>query len=68
MESSHDAPQIGSWSRVVKSERGVDSKKYHYSWVFDAGETGFVVHKKIAKNTRCSRIPITMEFLMKTTN
>ena len=49
MESSHDVPEIGSWSRVVKSERGVDSKKYHYSWVFDEGETGFVVHKKNRK-------------------
>ena len=49
MDSSNDAPQIGSWGRVVKSERGGDSKKYHYSWVFDEGETGFVVHKKNRK-------------------
>ena len=49
MESSHDAPWIGSWSRVVKSERGFDSKKYHYLWVFNEGESGFVVHKKNRK-------------------
>ena len=49
MDSSNDAPEIGSWSRVVKSERGGDSKKYHYSWVFNEGETGFVVHKKNRK-------------------
>ena len=68
MDSSNDAPQIGSWSRVVKGERGGDSKKYHYSWVFDEARRGLLFTRKIAKNIRCSRIPITMEFLMRTTN
>ena len=49
MDSTNPAPEIGSWSRVQKSKLDADSKKYHYSWAFDDGESGFVVHKKNRK-------------------
>ena len=40
------ASQVGIWSRVRKKDRPTGSKKFHYSWNFDDGETGFVVHRK----------------------
>ena len=49
MDSANSVPEIGIWSRVEKSELGADSKKYHYSWSFDGGEAGFIVHKKNRK-------------------
>ena len=49
VNSSSDAPVIGSWNRVKKNELGQGSKKFHYAWVFDEGETGFIVHKKNRK-------------------
>ena len=45
----HSAPEIGVWSRVRKKDRPTGSKKFHYSWNFDDGETGFVVHRKKQK-------------------
>ena len=45
----HSAPEIGIWSRVRKKDRPMGSKKFHYSWNFDDGETGFVVHRKNQK-------------------
>ena len=49
MDSKSDSPTIGSWNRVKKNELGQDSKKFHYAWAFDEGETGFIVHKKNRK-------------------
>ena len=54
MDSSHDAPDIGSWSRVLKSEPGSDSKKYHYLQAFDEAEAGFIVNKKNRKKYKIS--------------
>ena len=45
----HSATEIGIWSRVRKKDRLTGSKKFHYSWNFDDGETGFVVHRKNQK-------------------
>ena len=45
----HSAPEIGIWIRVRKKDRPTGSKKFHYSWNFDDGETGFVVHRKNQK-------------------
>ena len=45
----HSAPEIGIWSRVRKKDRPMGSKKFHYSWNFDDGEAGFVVHRKNQK-------------------
>ena len=45
----HSAPKNGIWSRVRKKDRPTGSKKFHYSWNFDNGETGFVVHRKNQK-------------------
>ena len=45
----HSAPGIGIWSRVRKKDRPTGSKKFHYSWTFDDGETGFVLHRKNQK-------------------
>ena len=49
MDSMHSAPEIGIWSRVRKKDRPTGSKKFHYSWTFDDGETGFVLHRKNQK-------------------
>ena len=49
MDSMHSAPEIGIWSRVRKKDRPMGSKKFHYSWNFDDGENGFVVHRKNQK-------------------
>ena len=49
MDSMDSAPEIGVWSRVRKKDRPTGSKKFHYSWNFDDGETGFVVHRKNQK-------------------
>ena len=49
MDSMHSAPEIGIWSRVRKKDLPTGSKKFHYSWNFDDGETGFVVHRKNQK-------------------
>ena len=46
MDSMSSAPEVGIWSRVRKKDRPMGSKKFHYSWNFDDGETGFVVHRK----------------------
>ena len=46
MNSMQGASQVGIWSRVRKKDRPTGSKKFHYSWNFDDGETGFVVHRK----------------------
>ncbi len=40
------ASQVGIWTRVRKKDRPTGSKKFHYSWNFDDGKTGFVVHRK----------------------
>ena len=49
MDSAHSAPEVGIWSRVRKKDRPTGSKKFHYSWTFDDGETGFVLHRKNQK-------------------
>jgi len=49
MDSMSSAPEVGIWSRVRKKDRPMGSKKFHYSWNFDDGETGFVVHRKNQK-------------------
>ena len=49
MDSMHSAPEIGIWCRVRKKDLPTGSKKFHYSWNFDDGETGFVVHRKNQK-------------------
>ena len=49
MDSMISAPEVGIWSRVRKKHRPSESKKFHYSWSFDDGETGFVVHRKNQK-------------------
>ena len=49
MDSMHSAPEIGILSRLRKKDRPTGSKKFHYSWNFDDGETGFVVHRKNQK-------------------
>ena len=46
MDVMQGASQVGIWSRVRKKDRPTGSKKFHYSWNFDDGETGFVVHRK----------------------
>lgn len=42
----NSAPIVGSWSRVVSSKRGKKSKTYHFSWVIDEVDSGFLVYKK----------------------
>ena len=49
MDSMDSRPVIGSWRKVKKSERGSGSRKYHYFWAFDDGESGFVLHTKKRK-------------------
>ena len=49
MDSMSSASEVGIWSRVRKKDRPMGSKKFHYSWNFDDGETGFVVHRKNQK-------------------
>ena len=62
----HSAPEIGIWSRVRKKDRPTGSKKFHYSWNFDDGETGFVVHKKIKKDIKCFTMPMATELEIRT--
>ena len=45
-DASNSAAVIGEWKRVARKERPAGGKSFHYSWQFDDGLTGFVVHHK----------------------
>ena len=49
MDSMHSAPEVGIWSRVRKRDRPTRSKKFHYLWNLNDGETGFLFHRKNQK-------------------
>ena len=44
--SSDAAPIIGEWRRVNRRGRSAGGKNFHYSWQFDDGSSGFVIHHK----------------------
>ena len=44
--SSDSAPVIGQWKRVSRKERSAGGRNFHYSWQFDDGSSGFVIHHK----------------------
>ena len=45
-DSSDSAPVIGTWKRVGRKERPAGGKNFHYSWQYDDGLSGFVIHHK----------------------
>ena len=44
--SSDSAPVIGEWKRVGRKERPARGRSFHYSWQFEDGSSGFLIHHK----------------------
>ena len=49
MDADKSNPQVGSWFKVSRRDRPSGSKRFHYQWESEDGETGFVVHKRNGK-------------------
>jgi len=45
-DASKAAAVIGEWKRVARKDRPTGGRTFHYSWHFDDGRSGFVIHHK----------------------